>query len=125
MEKIYTLNKIFEEEKKNLLLKRREGVTDEELRLAEQSVRDAEIGLNTFCKNISEQIPSPEQAAAVFEEISTSESSVDMVLRIHQLLRIGIPGANNRRIKLNQATMDVLKNSIEAFDREIVPSAAR
>ena len=125
MEKIYTLNKIFEEEKKNLLLKRREGVTDEELRLAEQSVRDAEIGLNTFCKNISEQIPSPEQAAAVFEEISTSESSVDMVLRIHQLLRIGIPGANNRRIKLNQATMDVLKNSIEDFDREIIPSAAR
>ncbi len=125
MGKIYTLNKIFEEEKRNLLLKRREGVSDDELRLAEQSIREAEIGLNTFCRNISEQIPSPEQAAAVFDEISTSENSVDMVLRIHQLLRIGIPGANNRHIKLNQATMDVLKSSIEDFDREIVPSAAR
>lgn len=84
MGKIYTLNKIFEEEKRNWLLKRREGVSDDELRLAEQSIREAEIGLNTFCRNISEQIPSPEQAAAVFDEISTSENSVDMVLRIHQ-----------------------------------------
>lgn len=125
MKKVYTLNQIFEEEKKNALLKRRETATQEELQKAEQSVREAECGLNDFCQNISAQIPSSEQAAAVFEEISASENSVEMLLRIRQLLRFGIRAANQRYKKLDPDTIDVLKRSIEDFDREIVPAAAQ
>lgn len=125
MKKVYTLNQIFEEEKKNFLLKRRETASQEELQKAKQAVREAESGLNDFCLNISAQIHSAEQATAVFEKISTSENSVDMLLRIRELLRFGIRDANQKYKKLDPDTIDVLEDSIRDFDREIVPAAVQ
>lgn len=125
MKKVYTLNRIFEEEKKSFLLKRRATATQEELQKAEQAALEAECGLNDFCLNISAQISSAEQATAVFEKIYTSENSVDMLLRIREMLRFGIRDANQKYKKLDPDTIDVLKDSIKDFDREIVPAAAQ